>query len=64
MRGTHPAKDVAGPDELIPEQPIDLELLLDTFLLERVLYEVAYELDNRPERVSIPLNAVRQLLNA
>jgi maltose alpha-D-glucosyltransferase / alpha-amylase len=55
-------QDAAGPDGLIPEQPIDLELLLDTFLLERGLYEVAYELDNRPERVGIPLNAVRRLL--
>ncbi len=36
--------------------------LLDLFLLEKVLYEVRYELDNRPDSVVIPLRGILSLL--
>lgn len=37
--------------------------LLDLFLLEKALYEVRYELDNRPEWADIPLRGILSLLN-
>lgn len=37
--------------------------LLDLFLLEKALYEVRYELDNRPNWVAIPLRGILVLLN-
>lgn len=37
--------------------------LLDLFLLEMALYEVRYELDNRPNWVVIPLRSILMLLN-
>jgi len=36
--------------------------LLDLFLLEKALYELRYELDNRPDWVGIPLRGILSLL--
>jgi maltose alpha-D-glucosyltransferase/alpha-amylase len=38
--------------------------LLDLFLLEKALYELRYELDNRPNWVGIPLLGILSLLQA
>ena len=40
----------------------DLRELLSVFLLEKALYEITYELNNRPEWVRIPLNGILKLL--
>ena len=37
-------------------------MLLDTFLLEKALYEVRYELNNRPDWVPIPLRGILSLM--
>ena len=37
--------------------------LLDLFLLEKLFYEVRYELDNRPDWVAIPLRGIVELIN-
>jgi maltose alpha-D-glucosyltransferase/alpha-amylase len=36
--------------------------VLDAFTLDKALYELAYELDNRPDWVAIPLLGIRQLV--
>jgi maltose alpha-D-glucosyltransferase/alpha-amylase len=38
--------------------------LLELFLLEKALYEVRYELENRPDWVGIPLLGILSLLQA
>ena len=40
----------------------DLELLLEFFLLEKVVYEIGYELNNRPEWLEIPMRAMLELI--
>ncbi|WP_236630142.1 phosphotransferase [Corynebacterium atypicum] len=40
----------------------DQRQLLDAYVLDKALYEVAYEANNRPDWVGIPLAAVRRLL--
>jgi maltose alpha-D-glucosyltransferase/alpha-amylase len=40
----------------------ELTMLLNLFLLEKAIYEVAYELNNRPRWVGIPLAGMRQIL--
>jgi maltose alpha-D-glucosyltransferase/alpha-amylase len=47
---------------LLPTAAADRQALLDVFLLEKALYEVKYELNNRPTWVSVPLKGIRHLL--
>ncbi len=49
--------------QLLPESRDASDLLLRTFLLEKAAYEVSYELNNRPDWVSIPLRGMLQLLD-
>ena len=41
----------------------DIRFVLDTFVLDKALYEVAYELENRPEWVAIPLEGILEIAN-
>jgi maltose alpha-D-glucosyltransferase/alpha-amylase len=38
------------------------EKLIDLFMVEKALYEVRYELTNRPDWVNIPLHGLREIL--
>ena len=49
--------------EWIPAAREDLEMLLDTSLLEKAVYELTYELNNRPLWVPIALEGLRELMN-
>jgi predicted trehalose synthase len=42
----------------------ELRTLLDVYTLEKALYEISYELNNRPDWVRIPLNGILRLLSA
>jgi maltose alpha-D-glucosyltransferase/alpha-amylase len=46
----------------LPRTPDEVRVLLDAHLLEKALYEIVYELSNRPEWVGIPLRGVLDLL--
>jgi maltose alpha-D-glucosyltransferase/alpha-amylase len=46
----------------VPPRAEDLVQLLEAFLLEKALYEIAYELNNRPTWVGIPLRGILSLL--
>ena len=48
---------------LLPAPPAR-ETLLDAFTLEKALHEVAYELNNRPDWIAIPLDGIRALSRA
>jgi maltose alpha-D-glucosyltransferase/alpha-amylase len=54
--------DVMADSGLLPPNDEELDLLLNAFLLDKALYELGYELNNRPDRVWIPLKGVLQLL--
>jgi maltose alpha-D-glucosyltransferase/alpha-amylase len=54
-------KTVAGA-AFVPEERQELEVMLDAFLLEKAIYELGYELDNRPDWVGIPLRGIRELM--
>ena len=47
---------------LIPQHKADLETLMTTFLLEKAIYELNYELNNRPDWVIIPLRGIKALM--
>jgi maltose alpha-D-glucosyltransferase/alpha-amylase len=46
----------------LPAAKENAQLLLDVYLLEKALYELAYELNNRPDWARIPLQGILQLL--
>jgi trehalose synthase-fused probable maltokinase len=54
--------DAAAGTALLPEDDRELEALLAAHLLEKALYELGYELNNRPEWAFLPLAGIRQLL--
>lgn len=41
----------------------DMDLILEVFLLEKVFYELKYELNNRPDWLSIPLAGILAILD-
>ena len=47
---------------LLPVDQKDRELLLETYVIEKALYELAYELDNRPAWVGTPLKGLLSIL--
>jgi maltose alpha-D-glucosyltransferase / alpha-amylase len=46
----------------IPKNEEDLQVLLEAYLLDKAVYEVGYELNNRPEWVVIPIRGIRHIL--
>jgi len=46
----------------IPKNKEDLETLMTTFLLEKAIYELNYELNNRPGWVMIPLRGIKAMM--
>ena len=54
--------EAAGDAPHLPPDRAQLEGLLDVYLLEKAVYELGYELDNRPAWVRLPLRGLAQLL--
>jgi maltose alpha-D-glucosyltransferase/alpha-amylase len=52
----------AGDAAFLPKSKEELQVLLNAYLLEKVIYELGYELNNRPQWVPIPLQRILQLL--
>jgi maltose alpha-D-glucosyltransferase/alpha-amylase len=48
----------------LPANPDELRILLNVYLLEKALYELGYELNNRPDWVRIPLIGILRLLES
>jgi len=53
--------ETAGNHSYVSTNPEQNKFLLDAFLLQKALYEVAYELNNRPAWVRIPLRGILSL---
>jgi maltose alpha-D-glucosyltransferase/alpha-amylase len=49
---------------VIPTDKEDLEVLLQTFLLQKAIYELNYELNNRPNWVMIPLRSIKAIMKS
>jgi maltose alpha-D-glucosyltransferase/alpha-amylase len=49
---------------LLPEEMGTLKILLDAYLLEKAVYEIGYELNNRPEWIKVPIQGILQLIES
>jgi len=55
--------DTAGTAQFVPSDAQERRRVFDAFLLQKALYEVAYELNNRPDWVRIPLRGILSLVS-
>jgi 1,4-alpha-glucan branching enzyme len=53
---------VSGKAPYLPDDPTALGLLLDAYTLDKILYELLYELNNRPDWVRIPLQGIESMI--
>ncbi|MGH2704632.1 MAG: maltose alpha-D-glucosyltransferase, partial [Actinomycetota bacterium] len=54
----------AGDATFLPKARGELEVLLDAFLLEKAVYELGYEINNRPEWVQVPVQGIVELMES
>ncbi len=46
----------------VPQKSDELQVLLEAYLLDKAVYEIGYELNNRPDWVIIPIRGAKQIL--
>jgi len=54
--------DVVGAAPYLPHKRHEIGILLDIFLVEKAVYELGYELSNRPRWTVIPIRGLQELL--
>jgi maltose alpha-D-glucosyltransferase/alpha-amylase len=54
--------ETAGKAKFIPNKKEDIELLIDLFIVDKAVYEIGYELNNRPDWISIPMQGLKYIL--
>ena len=58
----HGYLDAVSPAAVLPPDRAAIDMVLGVFILEKALYELRYELNHRPDWVSIPLSGILELL--
>ena len=56
--------ETATRHSFVPSDALTAKLLLDLLVLDKAVYEIGYELNYRPHKISIPLAAVHRLADA
>jgi maltose alpha-D-glucosyltransferase / alpha-amylase len=56
-------RETAGESPIVPATADDFRVVLDVYVLDKALYELGYELNNRPDWVRIPLSGILSLLS-
>ena len=58
LKGYLPA---VAPASLLPQTPAELGTLLDAYLVDKGIYQIGHELNNRPDWTQIPLKGLLEL---
>jgi maltose alpha-D-glucosyltransferase/alpha-amylase len=53
----------AGDSPIVPANKEELEIILQTYILEKAIYELYYELNNRPDWAIIPLRGITTIMS-
>jgi len=56
--------DLMSDTPVLPSKPEELAAMLDGYLLQKALYEVNYEMNNRPDWLIVPLRGIMQVLES
>lgn len=54
--------ETVGKADFLPKSQKELDTLLQIYLLNKAMYELGYELNNRPDWVIIPLRGIKRVL--
>jgi maltose alpha-D-glucosyltransferase/alpha-amylase len=49
---------------VLPSAAEDVAAMLDGYLLQKALYEIQYEMNNRPDWLIVPLRGIMQVLES
>ncbi|MEX1037356.1 MAG: maltose alpha-D-glucosyltransferase [Acidimicrobiia bacterium] len=55
-------REAVGESTIVPSDPDHFQELLDVLIVEKAAYELEYEVNNRPEFVSVPLSGILDTL--
>ncbi len=53
-----------GSAAFIPQNSEDLQIMIEAYLLDKAVYEIGYELNNRPSWVVIPVRGIKHILRS
>ena len=56
-------RSTMGASRLLPRDDRQLSVLLDAYLIDKAVYEIGYELNNRPAWLAIPFEGILQLIS-
>ncbi|MGH7952482.1 MAG: maltose alpha-D-glucosyltransferase [Limisphaerales bacterium] len=56
-------RQAAGAAAFLPSNAADLQTMMDAYLMRKAVYELGYELNNRPDWVKIPLQGILELMS-
>ncbi|PYK29487.1 MAG: maltose alpha-D-glucosyltransferase [Verrucomicrobia bacterium] len=56
--------DITTGATFVPQNAEDFQILLEAYLLDKAVYEIGYELNNRPDWVVIPIRGIKHILKS
>ena len=56
--------ETCGEAPFMPGVQEETEMLLDAYLLEKAMYELGYEINNRPDWIEIPIEGILEIMEA
>jgi maltose alpha-D-glucosyltransferase/alpha-amylase len=58
----HAYLETCGDAFFMPKDREEIDMLLDAYVLEKAMYELGYELNNRPDWIQIPLEGILEIV--